>query len=79
MAQPFERINENMGSPEAHVAIMRMRAENAKAEYESAVARGIPSQIETTKQEWEQRQREYEAFVSAHAGESPMEHEPTIQ
>lgn len=79
MAQPFEKINKNMGSLEAHVAVMRMRAENAKMEYERVLAKGIPAQIETAKQEWELRQREYEEFVSAHAEESPVDHEASIQ
>ena len=79
MAQPFERIDETMGSPEAHVAIMELRAKNAKAEYDSALAKGIPGQIETAKQEWEQRQREYEEFISAQSEEPPVDHKASIQ
>lgn len=55
---------ESMGSPEAHVAVLRNRIDHAKADYDRAVEKGIPAQIETTKREWERAKEEYEEFLT---------------
>ena len=62
MAEPLG-YNEAMGSPEAHVQLMKTRVENARAAHVRAVEKGFTEQIENTKVLLEQAQAEYDELV----------------
>ncbi len=78
MPEPLE-YNEERGSYEAHLSAMKTRVNSAKEDYNRAVEKGLPAQIETTKQAWEARQQEYENFMKGNPGENMVEKENTEQ
>jgi hypothetical protein len=79
MAERLE-YNENMGSPEAHVAMMKSRVNDAEADYRRALEKGFPQQIEATKKRLDIVQAEYNDFLTGASDEvHQTEKEETFQ
>lgn len=69
MSQSLE-MNPSMGSPEAHLAVMKTRLDTAKANYDRAIEKNIsPEAVQTAKAAWETAQNEYNRFMSGNLGD----------
>ena len=58
--------NPSMGSPEAHLELLKTRMNNAQAEYEKSKSKGkdFEAQTEAARQTYEAAKQEYEEFSS---------------
>lgn len=78
MPEPL-KYSEAMGSPEAHLSVLKTRVDSAKEDYERAKKKGFQAQIQSTEQAWKAREQEYENFMKGNPGENMVEKENTEQ